>query len=131
MEVRLASGSKRDETRHDISCLNDTGSDLLTLFYTDLMRMGPYQQYRGYNGFVDLALADGQVETLMRVRVEIRFVRPSTLLLWGDWMQEKAILRMLAPEVERLSDALMRDRLFFGTPPPATTMLPLVRPRAE
>jgi hypothetical protein len=67
MKVRLAPRSGGDGTRHDISDLNDTGSDLLTLFYTDLMRMRPYQQYRGYNGFVNIARAGGQVETLLGV----------------------------------------------------------------
>ena len=34
-------------TRHGINVLNDTGSDLLTIFYTDLALMGALDRYEG------------------------------------------------------------------------------------
>ncbi len=117
MEVRLCPNLGRDGTRQGIQVLNDTGSNLLTLFYTDLAGMGPYQQYWGWLGNLDGVGCGGQIETLQSLDVEIRLVRPDTFLPWGNWLREKAVLRMLAPEVSRLSGALMRQHLFFGTPP--------------
>lgn len=50
--------------------------------------------------------------------VDIRLVRPGSLVPWGNWLSEEAIIRQTAHGVERLSGSLMmRERLFFGTRP--------------
>jgi hypothetical protein len=55
--------------------LNDRGSDLLTLFFTNLIGLKPFQQYWNWFGAIDVTGCDGQAETL-KLNVEIRLVRP-------------------------------------------------------
>lgn len=117
MEVRLCPELGGDVTRHGISVLNDTGSDVLTIFNTDLTSLGNHEQYTGWLGFVDICGCNGDVEMLLSLMVEIRLVRPGSLVPWGNWLSEEAILRQPAQGVARLSGSLMRERLFFGTRP--------------
>lgn len=117
MEVRLCLEHGGDGTRLGINALNDTGSDIMTLFYTDLMQMGPFQQYAGWTGDQYIGAAGGQVERLTTLMVDIRLVRPETSEPWGGWMKEQAVLRTLAPGLVRLTGGLIRDHLWFGTAP--------------
>lgn len=117
MEVRLCPELGGDGTRHGISVLNDTGSDVLTIFNTDLMRLGNYEQYTGLLGYVYIGSCNGDIEMLLSLLVDIRLFRPSSLVPWGNWLSEEAIIRRPAPGVARLSGSWMRDRLFFGTRP--------------
>lgn len=49
--------------------------------------------------------------------VDIRLVRPGSLVPWGNWLSEEAIIRQPAHGVERLPGSSVRERLFFGTRP--------------
>lgn len=117
MEVRLCLGWGGDGTIQRIVALNDTGSDLLTLFYADLPYLGNYHQYEGWQQDVEVGTAGGRVETLLALLVEVRLVRPVTLTAWGDWIEELAVLRELVPGVERLSGGGDKGSFFFGTRP--------------
>lgn len=114
--------------RHGISALHDTGSDVLTLFATDLTHLGIHQPYNGWLGYNETFTADGNAQHLSTVMVEIRMVRPGSHQPWGEWIPEVAVIRNAVPGMERLSGAGMRDRLYFGTPP-ATITLPVVQPK--
>ncbi len=103
--------------RHGISVINDTGSNALTLFYTDLVHLGMHQQYNGWLGYNTTVTADGNSQDLSSVMVEIRMVRPGSHEPWGGWIPEVAVIRNAVAGVERLSGAGMRQSLYFGTPP--------------
>ena len=53
------------------------------------------------------------MERLLTLLVEVRLVRPVTLIAWGNWIEELAVLRQLVPGIDRLSGVRMRS-LFFG-----------------
>lgn len=113
MQVRLCLGWGGDGTTHAINVLNDTGSDLLTLFYEDLPYLGKNQQYEGWQQEVDVQTAGGNVERLLTLLVEVRLLRPVTLIAWGDWVEELAVLRERVPGMDRLSGVRMRSHFFF------------------
>lgn len=117
MEVRLCPELGGDGTRHGINVLNDTGSDVLTIFNTDLTSLGNYEQYAGWLGYVFIGGCNGNVEMLLSLMVDIRLVRPGSLVPGGNWLSEEAILRQPAPGVARLSGSLMRERFIFWNPP--------------
>lgn len=117
MEIRLCPELGGDGTRHGINVLKDTGSDILTIFNTDFMSLGNSEQYTGLLGYVYIGGCDGHVELLLSLLVDIRLVRPGSLVPWGNWLREEAIIRRLTEGVTRLSGSLMRDCLFFGTRP--------------
>ena len=117
MEVRLCLGWGGDGTTIRIMVLNDTGSDLLTLFYADLPSLGNYYQYTGWQQDVGVETAGGHVEILLALFVEVRLLRPVTLIAWGDWIEELAVLREIGPGVARLSGGRIRNLFFFGTRP--------------
>ena len=114
MEVRLCPELGGDGTRHGINVLNDTGSEILMIFNTIL---GNYGQYTGWLGHVFIGGCSGVVEMLFSLQVDIRLVRPDSLVPWGNWLREEAIIRHPARGVARLSGSLMRGHLFFGTRP--------------
>lgn len=113
MEVRLCLGRGGEGTIKRIIVLNDTGSDLFTLFYADLPSLGNYFQYEGWQQDVDVETAGGRVETLLALLVEVRLVRPVTLIAWGDWFEELAVLREIGAGVARLSGGRIRNLFFF------------------
>lgn len=92
---------------------------MLTQFYADLNPMGIQQcpNYYGFQGGVYVQIADGTVQYLAVIVVEIRFTRPGSGEPWGPWIFERAVLRMEGPGQTRLSGRGMRDYMWFGTPP--------------
>ena len=76
MEVRLCLNRGGNGTSHGINVLDDTGSDIMTLLYTNLAAMGNYQQYAGHGENMLIGTAGGQFENLLTLDVEIRLVRP-------------------------------------------------------
>lgn len=54
---------------------------------------------------------------LFSLLIDIKLVRPDSLVPWGSWLREEAILRHLVQGVERLSGSLVTGHLFFGTRP--------------
>lgn len=116
MEIRLLPGLGGNGVRYPIEVLNDTGSDTLTIFVDDLIRLGyPHIMYHGWLGIVGVVSADGNVEHLSSLLVEIRFLRPVTYEPWGPWIIEPAVVRQNGPFLRRLSGRYMRDSMYFGT----------------
>ena len=89
---------------------------MLTLFNVDLQHLGNIQNYAGWLRGVDIRQADGSVDHLWSLVVEAQFVQPETLIPWGPWFREQAVIRALVPGVDRLANAEIRDYLvfFFG-----------------
>lgn len=81
------------------------------------MSLGNYEQYTGWLGYVYIGGCNGDFEMLLSLLVDIRLVGPGSLVPWGNWLSEEAIIRRPAQGVARLSSSLIRDRLFFGTRP--------------
>ena len=75
------------------------------------------QNYGGWCDDVHVVVANGGVERLHSLWVEIRFVAPEMSLPWGPWILEQAVVRQASFGIERLSGDGMRQHLFFGTPP--------------
>lgn len=115
VQVRLLTNLGGDGTVHGINVLNDTGSNMLTIFYEDLERLGNSRFYRGWQGEMDIGAAGGQMENLYTLLVEVQFVQPITMIPWGPWFSERAVLRRLVEGADRLSGAGMREHLCFGT----------------
>ncbi len=67
---------------------------------------------------------------LFSLQVDIRLVRPDSLVPWVNWLREEAFLRQLVQGVERLPGSLMRGHLFLGTRP-AIIRWRSVIPRAD
>ncbi len=117
MQIRLCPDLGGDGTRHGIHVVNDTGSDILSIFYADLQQLGNYQHYRGFLADALIGTANGSVERLHSLTVEVQFVASGTYVPWGSWFREQAVLRHLVPGVDRLSGLGMRNVYYFGTPP--------------
>lgn len=93
LETRLPPLFGGDGCRLGITAYNDTGSTSLTIFDTELAYLGDLQQYTGWCVDVNIAVANGAVEQMHSLWVEVRFVIPETLLPWGPWILEQAIIR--------------------------------------
>ena len=74
--------------------MNDTGSDIQTIFPTDLAALGYYRlAYQGHLGMLPIGTA----------------ITP--------WFMEVAVITPVQPGQYRLSGSAMRDHLFFATAP--------------
>ena len=115
--MRFLPGLGGNGLRYAVEIMNDSGSNILSVFYEDLNQLGVLQlpYYYGWLGNVGITTADGNVEYLQSLLVEIRFLRPATHEPWGPWITESAIVRHIGPEAMRLSGRAMRDFMFFGT----------------
>src|SRR5271163_4247257 len=70
MLVRLKPQRGGDGTIHGIIAMNDTGSDILTLFDTDLLHLGNIQGYTGWPGPVAVGNANGTVGVYPLIHVQ-------------------------------------------------------------
>lgn len=84
----------------------------LTIFETDLAYLGNVQNYTG-------CIANGGIERLHSLWVEIRFVGPERLVPWGPGhgLWNRRWYGKSFSGVDRLSGAGMRQHFFFGTSP--------------
>ena len=96
--------------------MNDTGSNLLTLFDTDMSSLGNFQAYRDWMGVAAVRNASGTINNYRRLRVQVQLVRDDDSP-WSGWIDEEAIVRSAGPGVTRLSGVGIRDILYFGTAP--------------
>lgn len=97
-----------------VRALNDTGSDVMTLFYNEASYLGwqaalfpPYQ--------IQVSSADGvtlreSISVLARVYDDNGFALT-------DWFEEQVVLRNYTGVEVRLSGASVRDQLYIGTAP--------------
>jgi hypothetical protein len=100
-----------------IAVMNDTGSDIMTLFTTDLPYFGPNIQ--GYHGWLQPTYtmdANGVVSVWPTILVQVCMARDD-YTAWGNWIDEIAIVKPVAPNLPRLSGNGIRNELYFGTAP--------------
>lgn len=116
MSLRLTPALGGDRTVYDITALNDTGSDMLTLFDTDLPHLGNIQGYAGWVLPTAVNDASGVVTLFPTLRVQVQLVGDGDLP-WTDWIPERAVIKALGPNMLRLSGLGIRKVLYIGTAP--------------
>jgi hypothetical protein len=97
--------------------MNDTGSNLQTVFPTDLAALR-YNQftYRGCLGVFPTSTASGVVYQ-ERVVIEMQIIKADGTTM-TPWFRETAVVTPLQPGINyRLSGSAMRNHLYFATAP--------------
>jgi hypothetical protein len=97
--------------------MNDTGSNVLTIFTTDLTALR-YDQYtyQGRLGTYPVGTANG-VTLRERIVIEIQITRANGTAI-TPWFRENAVITPLQPGIQdRLSGNAMRNHLYFATAP--------------
>ncbi|EGE07551.1 hypothetical protein TEQG_06465 [Trichophyton equinum CBS 127.97] len=95
--------------------LNDTGSDLLIVFDTDLIILGIPPTYMGFGPPIGIVTAGGSV------RVEIQLLNFQSEPIPG-WTFEEAVVVLSSEGAVRLSGNGMRQCLYFATAPGNTQL---------
>lgn len=117
MHIRLTPNLGGDGTKLGIIALNDSGSDVLTIFDEDLLRLGEnVQSYNSWYGVTDIRNANGIVDECRMILVQVQLVRDD-YTSWTDWIDEVAIVKPIQPGLVRLSGFGIRKQLYFGTGP--------------
>jgi hypothetical protein len=117
MLLRLTPAFGGDGTTCGIIAMNDTGSDILSLFTTDLPYLGGnIQGYLGWHGQTSITDANGGITVFPTIFVQVRLVRDDNTP-WGDWINEVAIVKPYSPNMPRLSGVRIRRALYFDTAP--------------
>jgi len=116
MLLRLIPAYGGDGTTHRITVMNDTGSNILTLFTTDILQLGNMQGYAGWLASMGVTDATGTVTVFPTIRVQVQLVRDGNTP-WGNWIDELAIVKQPGPNVMRLSGFGIRNALYLGTAP--------------
>lgn len=115
MLLRLTPELGGDGSITGIIAMNDTGSNILTVFHHDLLRLGSFDFYAGWEDLRDIVNADGVVTSLPVMSVQVQLVGDDDIP-WSPWIDETAVLKPDMAGVARLSGEGMRSALFFGTP---------------
>ncbi len=116
MLVRLTPAFGGDGTIHGIVVVNDTGSDMLTLFDIDLSYLGNIQGYNGWLLPASILDANGVVTFFPTLRVQVQLVGDNNIP-WSDWIAERALVKQVGPNILRLSGHGIRRVLYLGTAP--------------
>ena len=105
-------------TIYGLMC-NDTGSNVLTLYPSEIQRMGLPANYTGWGQRVEILTANGtmlrqQITVAMRVLSGMDVCTPIS-----EWFLEEAIVALSDEDrrFNRLSGGLMRKNLYFATAP--------------
>src|SRR4051794_15201614 len=114
MLLRLIPHLGGDGTVCGIIAMNDTGSEILTMFDVDLPFLGNTQGYAGWGMPIAISGAGGIVGFFPRLSVEVQLVGDDNLP-WSDWISEEAIVRPVAPGIHRLSGYGIREAFYFAT----------------
>lgn len=114
--LRLTPEYGGDGTVQGLIVMNDIGSDVLTLFSTDLPFLGNIQMYTGWRGVIAISNANGTIDLCPEVIVEVQLVRDDNSP-WSGWIEETAIVRQAGPGLMRLSGNGIRSSLYFGSAP--------------
>lgn len=96
---------------------NDTGSNILTIFTSDLLALhfDMALHLQALRGSIQINTANGWVlQTLMFVDMQIL---TSAFVPLTPWFEESAIVKANSPGDARLSGSAMRNYLFFATAP--------------
>jgi hypothetical protein len=96
--------------------MNDTGSNALTLFDTDMSSLGNFHGYAGWVGDAAVRDASGTIHNYRRLRVQVQLVRDDDSP-WSDWIDEYAVIKPASQGVPRLSGYGIRKILYIGTTP--------------
>ena len=115
MQVRLIPALGGDGTTHGIITMNDTGSDILTLYDADFTYLGNSNLYRGWQPGVRVTDANGMARYFRSILVEVLLVGNGDIPWRSNWIVEKAIVKR--DIVPRLSGVGIRKHLYFGTAP--------------
>ena len=113
MLLRLTPIHGGDGTIYGIIAMNDTGSDLLTLFTIDLLQLGNIQGYVGWPGLTGVMDATGLITVYPMILVQVQLVRDDNTP-WSDWIGEFAIVKQPVLNVPRLSGVEIRDILYIS-----------------
>lgn len=116
MLLRLTPQRGGDGTIHGIIAMNDTGSDILSLFNADMAHLGNLQGYAGWIGPTAILSANGTINTYPTILVQVQLVRNDNSP-WSDWIDECAIVKPLLPNVPRLSGIGVRNVLYLAAAP--------------
>ena len=121
MLLRLIPHLGGDGTVYGIIAMNDTGSDILTIFDVDMPYLGNSQGYAGWVGPVMISGAGGVVGVYPKINVQVQLVRDDNSP-WSDWIAEEAIVRPVGPGIPRLSGFGIREVLYLATGPGTNTL---------
>ena len=116
MLLRLMPHKGGDGTVHGIIAMNDTGSDILSLFHSDIPHLGNIQGYSGWDGLVSVSCANSAINNYPKIEVEVQLVRDDNTA-WSDWFEEVAMVQPDSPGLLRLSGCGIRNVLYLGTSP--------------
>jgi hypothetical protein len=92
MFLRLMLHRGGDGTVHGIIAMNDTGSDILSLFHSDMQHLANIQWYTGWQGVIGILCANGIINQYPKIEVEVQLVRDDNTP-WSDWFREVAIVQ--------------------------------------
>jgi hypothetical protein len=79
MLVRLMPIHGGDGTVHRITVIYDTGSNILTLFTTDLLQLGNTQGYNGWRRSTRTTDANGTVTVYRTILVQVQLLRDDSI----------------------------------------------------
>ena len=85
MLLRLTPALGGDGTVFGITAMNDTGSTVLTVFDTDLPRLGNVHGYRGWRNRIHVRDATGRLTVFRRIAVQVRLVKSDNSPI-GNWI---------------------------------------------
>ena len=96
--------------------LNDTGSNTLTVFDTDLVALGAHLTlYFGYGPLIPISTANGTVMR-QKIWVETKLVHQDGRE-FSNWILEDGIIMPQTDDALRLSGRGIRKELYFATAP--------------
>ena len=112
MIARLIPALGGNGSTKGIVAMNDTGSDILTLYNDDFTHLGNPDGYLGWQAPVAVSDANGVLNFFPSIIVQVLISGDG----WSsDWIEELALVRH--DHVPRLSGAGVRGHLYFGTAP--------------
>jgi hypothetical protein len=114
--MKLLESQRADGTLARGSMMNDTGSDVMTLFSADFPLLGNQSQFTGRGQFILIGLADGTSQNLEAIDVYIRLCRDDGTP-WSNWILEQACVRPGTAAMKRLSGRGIRQAVYCGTDP--------------
>ena len=92
MLLRLTPEFGGDGTIHGIIAMNDTGSNILTLFDTDLLQLGNVQGYGGWQMPAETYDATGAATLFSTLYVQVQLVNDDNMP-WSNWIDELALVK--------------------------------------
>ncbi|OJD27481.1 hypothetical protein ACJ73_01120 [Blastomyces percursus] len=113
--IRPVSGLLSPAFSIDVTMLNDTGSNTLTIFDTDLLALAIPSTYMGFGANVPITTAAGIIWR-QQITVEIQLLDSQGNAV-SDWILEQGIVTPAATGAGRLSGDGIRQSLYFATAP--------------